>query len=510
MQSLNLIDMKIFLFLFVMIVFLPLKLTGTENGQPVCFFPEQEAQNINPDTYLKITFAEAPVLGSKGIIRIYEASEGRLVDSLDISIPSGPTKPDSIRKANAVYTPVPYKYETTDFTNANTKPGTPSGMAIRDTGNYQLTIIGRFTDGFHFYPVIVRKNTAVIYPHHNLLEYGKEYYITIDKDVFPGFEGIYSKEWKFQTKADPPADSQHKFVVCADGSGDFNTLQGCMDFIPDFSDEKWEVFIKNGNYEELVYFRNKCNVTIKGESREGVIIHYANNETFNPHPVNLKTNEWPGTFPSRRAAFAADNCYDLCFEDLTIMTTLKGQAEGLLIMGERNRLINVHIIGSGDALQANGSVYLQECIIDGDGDTILGRGPCYFYNCTLSSYGPFMWIRNTASNHGNVFVNCTFLGKGNDAVIARSPVNKGTGYPYAEAVLLNCKLDNILPVGWGTVGGDTTNLHFWEYNSTDLNGEPVDISQRHPLSQQLTFEKDKETINRYSDPEFVLGWKPVR
>ena len=26
------------------------------------------------------------------------------------------------------------------------------------------------------------------------------------------------------------------------------------------------------------------------------------NEAFNPHPPNVATNEWPGTFPSRRAA----------------------------------------------------------------------------------------------------------------------------------------------------------------------------------------------------------------
>ncbi len=281
-----------------------------------------------------------------------------------------------------------------------------------------------------------------------------------------------------------------------------------MGFIPDFATEKYEVFIKNGDYEELVYFRNKCNVTLKGESREGVVVHYANNETFNPHPVNVKTNEWPGTFPSRRAAFAADNCYDMRLEDMTIMTTLKGQAEGLLIMGERNYLRNVHIIGSGDALQANGSLYLENCRIDGDGDTVLGRGPAFFQSCTLKSRGPFMWIRNTAANHGNVFVNCTFLGQGENAALARSSANKGAGYPYSEAVLISCKLDNIRPEGWGPVTGDTSHLRYWEYDSRTLEGQPVDVSMRHPLSKQLSAEKDKELIRDYSDPEFVLGWKP--
>lgn len=69
--------------------------------------------------------------------------------------------------------------------------------------------------------------------------------------------------------------------------------------------------MKNGDYEELVYFRNKRFVTIQGESMDGVVVHYPNNEVFNPHPVDIKTNELKGTFPSRRAAVAADNCADM-------------------------------------------------------------------------------------------------------------------------------------------------------------------------------------------------------
>ncbi len=480
---------------------------------PIRFFPANGANNVNPDTQLKITFSGKPHLSNKGFIKIYETESNRLVDSLDMSIPAGPVEPDMIRKQVAGYTEKPYPYLSTNYTNANTVAGTPSGIALRDTSHYQLTIIGHFTDGFRFYPVIIKENTAVIYPHNNLLEYGKEYYVTIDSDVLSlengSFHGINANNiWRFKTKVAPPASDIRRLTVSADGSGDFNTVQGAMDFIPNFSKEQYEVFIKNGDYEELVYFRNKSNVILRGESREGVIIHYANNETFNPHPINVKTNEWPGTFPSRRAAFAADNCFDMYFENLTIMTTLKGQAEGLLIMGERNYLKNVHIIGSGDALQVNGSVYFEDCRIDGDGDTVLGRGPAFFSNCTLSSYGPFMWIRNTNANHGNIFVNCSFLGKGDHTVIARSPVNKGVGYPYAEAVLINCKMDNILPEGWGEIKGDTTHLHFWEYNSCTLDGKPVDISQRHPISRQLNTETDKELIQNYSNSEFVLGWKP--
>jgi hypothetical protein len=60
------------------------------------------------------------------------------------------------------------------------------------------------------------------------------------------------------------------------------------------------------------------------------------------------------------------------------------------------------------------------------------------------------------------------------------------------------------------MGGDTANMHYWEYNSTNLSdGKPIDISQRKPESKQLTIDKDAETIANYSNPAYVLGWTPA-
>ena len=485
-------------------------------GQAKTFlrFPADGAINVNPDTHLVLTFQSAPVLGNSGQIRIYDAESNRLVDLLDLSIPPGPTTPTP--SPSAIYTPVPYEYVSGRFTNANTKPGTPSGLALATSDKYQLTIIGGFTDAFHFYPVIIHDHTATIYLHNNLLEYGRTYYVEIDSGVLilndQSFSGIKGNTgWRFTTRKSPPGADSDRLVVSTDGTADFNTVQGAIDFIPDFSPRQITVFIKNGSYEEIVYFRNKTNVTILGEDREKVVVFYANNEVFNPHPVNLRTNEVPGTFPSRRAAFAVDNSKRIRLVNLTVKTTAYGQAEGLLLNGEEIIVSNVNIVGSGDALQSNGSAYFVDCRITGDGDTILGRGPAFFKNFELSSIGPFMWIRNTSANHGNVFVNGKFQTRGDrKTVIARAPTNGGKNYPYAEAVLIDCALDGIDPAGWGPVGGDTSNIRYWEYNSTNLSdGTPVDVSQRHPASRQLTMEKDAAVIASYRDPAYVLGgWMP--
>lgn len=480
----------------------------------VDLFPAAGSKNVNPDTHLVLTFTETPVIGDSGMVRIFDADTHELVDSLDLSIPAGPTKSRTYGP-ECDYAKVPYDYTRDKMpTNKDTRPGTPSGTAEPTPPEYQLNIIGGFTDAFHFYPVIVHGNVATIYPHNNMLEYGKEYYVTIDKEVInltnDTFEGVGKEhQWKFKTKRKAPAQID-TLIVDATGNGDFNTVQGALDYIPDFSEKQTVIIVRPGDYEELVYARNKSNLKIKGAGMDQTKVHYANNEVFNPHPLTLKTNEWPGTFPSRRAAFMLDNCKDIVLEDITIATDLYGQAEGLLLNGERIALYRVYIIGSGDALQANGTIYMESCEMDGGGDTILGRGSVFAYRSNFrNGGGPFSWVRNTEGNHGDVFVECTFsTNNGRMADYGRTNTNHGTSYPDAEFVLINCKVKDIIPAGWSAIGEKTAKMY--EFQTRDMeSGELVDVTKRHKYSKQLDSEKDAELIANYQKPEFVLkGWKP--
>lgn len=75
-------------------------------------------------------------------------------------------------------------------------------------------------------------------------------------------------------------------------------------------------------------------------------------------------------------------------------------------------------------------------------------------------------------------------------------------------MLLNSTLSGILPAGWGAAdeGG---NVRFWEYNSRNPDGSPVDASKRAPLSRQLDKKSDAKLIADYGSPAFVLnGWHP--
>jgi len=94
--------------------------------------------------------------------------------------------------------------------------------------------------------------------------------------------------------------------------------------------------------------------------------------------------------------------------------------------------------------------------------------------------------------------------------LARAPTNGGKNYPYCESVLINCQLAGVSPAGWGAIGGDAANVHFWEFNSTNLkDGKPIDASKRHPSSRQLSMDKDADIIANYQKPSYVLdNWNP--
>lgn len=82
------------------------------------------------------------------------------------------------------------------------------------------------------------------------------------------------------------------------------------------------------------------------------IIHCVNCEIFNPHPERTKTNEYIGTFPSRRTSFMYNNGDGITLINFTLRTDGKYQAEVLLIMETNNCVYNVVIDGEGNTSKA--------------------------------------------------------------------------------------------------------------------------------------------------------------
>ena len=92
-----------------MIAAVPFIMACNQTGQVnATLFPASGSENVNPDTHLVLTFSETPVLGDSGMIRVYDAVTDQVVDSLDLSIPSGPTESRTYGP-ECDYTKVPYR-----------------------------------------------------------------------------------------------------------------------------------------------------------------------------------------------------------------------------------------------------------------------------------------------------------------------------------------------------------------------------------------------------------------
>ncbi len=448
----------------------------TTAAHAATLFPAPSATSICPDTPLKITFTAPPTLGT-GKIQIIDADTNKPVETIDAATP----------------------------------------VATKD--------VGPFSD-YSYYPIIITDNEAAIYPKNHALDYHKTYYVKVDDGVFKGEPAITDPNaWRFTTKDAPPAAGTGKLTIAADGSGDFCTVQGAIDFIPDGNTTPTTLFLKKGTYAEIVAIENKHALTILGEDRKQSIIQYANNDRFN------HLNGPNGKHVYHRGVFLADKCNSLVLANLTVNdTTPKGgsQAEAIIFNGTNTAkaiVANVDLHSLQDTLQINGQAFISNCYIEGDVDFMWGKGPCFFENCeckSANSHAYYTQIRNTDANHGYVYSHCTFDGNPNVENMFLSRIATAV-FPHSEVVLLDCTLtDAVGPAAWllngpkGTSQEDLAkaapNIHFWEYNSHTSDGRPIDTSKRNPVSRQLSKDEDAETIKNYSDPVWVLGgeWNPRR
>ncbi len=451
--------------------------------------PARGASSVLPDTRLSITFNQPVSVGATGFIKIYDTAEGTVVDTVDLAA-------------------------ATEL--KNTLRAT-SELSTRDLPVQTKSIGG--LDNFHYYPITISGNTATIYPRDRALAYGRSYAVTIDAGVFTdvsgaAFPGVADRSlWTFSTTRSGPAPRSPRLTVATDGSGDFHTVQGALDSIPADNTAPIQILLRDGTYFETIYFSGKHNLTFLGQSRTGAIIEYPNNNNF---------NNVPGVY--HRSTFYGNNVSGITLANLTVLnsTPQKGsQAEAVILTGSattaRNIITHADLLSYQDTVQFNGQVYVQHSRIEGDVDFMWGSGPAYLNNCDIKMLRPrggyFTQIRNPATNHGFVFVDCTLTsvpGEGGHVLARIDPAS----FPHSEVVWINCQMgDFIAPAGWKfDKTTDGPEVRFWEHHSTDAaTGRPLDVSQRLPASRQLTRPADAATITNYRDPSYVLGgdWPPI-
>ena len=443
----------------------PAKLLVVSTMTATAVAPTNGATEINIDAPLAITFNQAPKVGNTGRLRIYQ-EDGTVVDTIDMSLST------------------------------------------------QSRLNG--TVSFNYYPIIVNGNTANIYLHQKLA-YGQNYYVTIEPGVVTDvagapFVGISDPfTWRFATKAAGPAAGATALTVAADGSGDFSTVQGAVDFVPANNTKRVVITVRQGTYTEIVYVgSNKPFVTVRGEDRNLSVIQYANNNNFNPASTTT------------RALFGVDAA-DFTLENITLRnTTPQGGSQAEAFRGNNNRIVlnKVSLYSYQDTLllqgQSNQGGFVTDSYIEGDVDFLWGSGAVFVQNTELKmlrSSAFYTQIRNGAGRNGYVFVNCRLTRSATSITDDYLTRIDPDDFPYSQVVFINTVMDaHIRPDPWrfdnptnAVTTANYPNIRFWEYNSTTPSGTPVDVSQRHPISRQLTAAEAAQ----WSDPAYVLGgWVP--
>jgi hypothetical protein len=297
---------------------------GGQTGLPsgiVSLFPAPNAPGVCADPPLRISFSGPPALGTSGKIQVFRTSQ-----------PATPVAVVDMAMA----------------TVTDTLGGTTFNMAR---------------------PVYVDGNDAVIYLPSHSLAYGQSYYVVVDPGAVVGTgERAVSitdtATWRFNTAPAAPTNLS-SLTVALDGSGQFCSVQGATDALPANNGAPSLITIAAGTYHEIIHFRAKNAVTLRGLDRKGTIIAGTNNDAMNP-----------GT--ATRSLVGIDASSDLVVENLTIhnLTPQGGsQAEALRLQGcDRCVVRNSDILSLQDTVLWTGRIYADNCLIAGNVDFVWGTG----------------------------------------------------------------------------------------------------------------------------------------
>lgn len=233
------------------------------------------------------------------------------------------------------------------------------------------------------------------------------------------------------------------------------------------------IFIKNGDYDfgSTEQRITGYNVSLIGESRDGVILH--GNRTGISNPV-LNIRDRSGFY----------------LQDLTVKNDYDygtGAFNGVAVAiygGDKTVMKNVRMLSNQDTQVTGHRAYFEECEIHGTVDFICGGGDNFYYQTDLmleNRGGNCITAPSTNSSQkwGYVFQQCTISGV--DATAATT--NSGSynlGRPWQNeprCYFLNTTME-VLPTtgGWTSMG--TLPTHFYEYNSMNASGSALDLSGR--------------------------------
>jgi pectate lyase len=472
--------------------------------------PAPGQQDVPIDTGLTLGFDAPPTLGT-GSIRIVRASDGAVVDSISVGAEIDVLGP----------------------------PTGTSGGRLRTVNTN---------------PVFVQGNDVVIKPHSRALQYGTEYTVAIAEGAIAGtlggqpFVGIgASAGWRFTTRAAGPTGAT--VSVDDDGPADFRSIQGALDHVMQNLDAAAPatIDVRNGTYRELLFTRGKNNLTLRGESRDGVIVTYENFDGKNPGTGGSATA--PQAVPAGgRSIFLIESTDLITLDNFTLLNTHRrtgagDQAETIYFNTDTGRLVatDMRFASEQDTLQLKGYSWFFNSLVEGNVDFIWGGNRVALFenseirtlgdsrSATLSG-GYVLQARTvTAADKGFVFLNSRLTQATGPAGTAVAPgatylARSGGSANYFDNIsFINCRIDtHVAALGWAAAGvngqpapnpATASAASGWkEFGSLDLAGNPLSLAARTPSARVLSaqevaagFSNRAQIFAAWSNGE---GWNP--
>lgn len=423
------------------------------------------------DAPLVLELDSPPVLGTSGQVRIFR-SDGTQVDLIDLAdIATVNVREDGVM--------VPKEQLVNPSASSSTfLDALPSGGKSRVVS---------------YTPFYIKGNCLEIRPHCAALDFDTAYYVTVDAAVCG--KAVAAGEWTFTTSAAPSVQSLR---VATDGSADFCTLQRALSYAADGA----TITLAPGTYPELLYLRDRKNLTVRGDARDAVRIAYPNSETY----MNGS---------SARCLWLVENCDNLVLEHLTIENTFgnpKGQAECLYFNSGSNAhrltIADCALLSWQDTFLCKGEVWVHDSLVAGHCDFIWGYPKaCLFEACEIRSRAAGYMVQArvpSASDKGFVFLNCHLTAesgvKDGSMYLARSA---GQADCFDNVTFVNCDMSPVIaPVGWyaspaPNPSTPTATAGWKEYGTTGAGA-----SSRNSYGKALTAQE----AEAYSSKAAVLGW----
>lgn len=296
-------------------------------------------------------------------------------------------------------------------------------------------------------------------------------------------------------------NTKYDFVVAADGSGTFKTVQEAINAVPDFRKVTTTIFIKNGTYKEkLNLSASKHMVTFIGESVEKTILTYDD--------YSKKTN----IFGEEKGTSGSSSFYiygpQFSAENITFQNTAGpvGQAVALFVAGDKAKFTNCRMLGFQDTLYTYGYAsrqYYYKCYIEGTVDFIFGSSTAVFEECEI--FGKKAGYYTAASTpdstkYGYVFINSKIHGDGEEGSFYLGRPWR----PFSKTVFINCDLGKqVKPEGWHNWNKpDAEQTTFYaEYKSKGFGAnEKARVKWSHQLNET--------TIQEFTLNKIFNGWDP--